>query len=172
MEKVKLQIYTGEGKGKTSSAIGLCIRALAYNNKIYFLQFLKFRETGEEKTFKSLKNITFKKFGINEFIINNKITDKNKKIIRKGIDYLFNVLDTKKINILVLDEINLVYFYKIITKKEINNIIKICNKKNIELILTGRFAHKDLIKKADLVTEFKEIKHYYKNTKAREGIEY
>jgi cob(I)alamin adenosyltransferase len=168
----KVHVYTGNGKGKTSCAIGLSIRAAGRDYKVYFIQFLKYKKSGEEEILSQIKNITFKKFGFKEFIKNNQILKEHIKIIEKGKKYLKEILNKEKIDILILDEINLLNYYNLISIQEIKEIINICKQKKVELILTGRKASKKIFKLADLVTEMKEIKHYFKTTNARKGIEF
>lgn len=170
----KLQIYTGDGKGKTTSAIGLLIRALGYDKKIVFVQFLKNQITGEELFFKKykIKNLTFKKYGSEKFILNKKIKEKDISEAKKAIDFIENEIENKKFDILILDEINVVIYYKLIDIKKIKEIIKKCKNKKIELIFTGRKLNKEIKELADLITDNKEIKHYYPKTKQRKGIEY
>jgi len=169
----KFHIYTGNGKGKTTSAVGLCVRAAGRNKKIYFIQFLKKKTTGEEKILKSIDNIIFKKFGFKEYIINKQINKKHIEETKKGIKYINILLNSSEnIDLLILDEFNLIIYYNLLTLKEVNEIIYKCKQKDIELIFTGRNANKKIIQLADLVTELKEIKHYFSDTKARCGIEY
>jgi len=172
LERGYIQIYTGDGKGKTTCAIGLAIRATGYDKQIAFIQFFKLK-SGEDKILKMQKNILFKKFGCKKFIINKKILPEHKKQAKKGIDFVLKILNSnKKIDILILDEINIVIYYNLASIKTINEIINKCKQKNIELIFTGRNAKKAIIDKADLVTEMKIIKHYFPETHARKGIEY
>jgi len=168
----KFQIYTGDGKGKTTAAIGLSIRAAGRGAKVYFVQFLKNQKTGEQNTLPLIKNITFKRFGFKEFIINNKILKEHIETTKKAILYVDKILNKEKINVLILDELNIILYYNLITIEKVKEIINICKQKNIELIITGRKPNKELIKIADLVTEMKEIKHYFKTTYARKGIEF
>lgn len=170
----KLQVYTGNGKGKTTSALGLSIRALGYNKKVCFVQFLKNQKTGEELFFKNnnIKNIIFKKFGSEKFIINKKIKKKDVVLAKKGINFVNEIINKKNIDLLILDEINLVIYYNLIDVLEILEIIKKCKNKKIEIVLTGRKLNNKIKKEADLITENKEIKHYYPVQKQRKGIEY
>ncbi len=168
----KFHIYTGNGKGKTTSAIGQAIRCAGTGRNVYFVQFLKAQITGEQKILTKIPNICFKKFGIKEFIINNNIKKEHFIQIEKGIIYLDNILKNKKIDLLILDEFNLVLYYNLIKLDKLKEIIKICKTKKIELIITGRYLNEEISSLADLITEMKEIKHYFKKTLARKGIEY
>jgi len=168
----KTQIYTGNGKGKTTAAIGQAIRCVGSGAKVYFVQALKGQKTSEQKILNSIPNIVFKKFGFKKFIINKKIEKEHITTTKKAIEYVDFILKNKKIDLLVLDEFNLLLYYNLITLEKFKEIIKTCKLKNIELIITGRYADKEIIKLADLVTEMKEKKHYFKTTTARKGIEY
>ncbi len=170
----KLQVYTGNGKGKTTSALGLTIRALGYNKKVYFIQFLKNKATGEELFFKNnnIDNLIFKKFGSEKFIFNKKIKEEDILEANKAIKYVQEIIISKKIDLLILDEINLIIYYKLIDLSQILNIIDQCMKKNIEVVITGRKLNKKIKDRADLITEMREIKHYFPNQKQRKGIEY
>lgn len=125
----KIQIYTGDGKGKTTAAIGLCIRAVGRGANVYFVQFLKKQRTGEQKTLPLIKNIVFKRFGFKEFIINNKILPQHIKTTKKALSYVDEILSNKKIDILVLDELNVILYYNLITLEKIKEIINICRQK-------------------------------------------
>lgn len=168
----KLQIYTGDGKGKTTAAIGLSVRAAGRGAQVYFVQFLKKQRTGEQRSLPKIDNIVFKRFGFKEFIINNNILKEHIETTNKAIKYVDYILKNKKIDILVLDELNIILYYKLISLEKVKEIINICKQKKIELIITGRKPNKEIMSLADLVTEMKEVKHYFKTTSARKGIEF
>jgi cob(I)alamin adenosyltransferase len=162
-------IYTGEGKGKTTASIGLLIRSKGAGLNCCLVEFLKKQKSSEDKILFKLK-IRFKKFGTNKFI--DKANIKDKLEASKAIKYIHKIMNTR-INLLVLDEINLAIYYNLVSIDQAKEIIEICKQKNIELVFTGRYANKELIKIADLVSEIKEIKHYYATgLKARKGFEY
>jgi len=164
-------IYTGGGKGKTTSAIGLIIRAIGASKKIALIQFLKPDKSAEESILKTL-NVKIKRFGKTGFII-TKPKKEDIKEARRAINYINKIIDNNETDLLVLDEINLAIYFKLISIEDAKEIINKCKEKNIELVFTGRNASKELIKIADLVSEIKEIKHYYnKGIKARIGFEY
>lgn len=168
-----VQIYTGDGKGKTTAALGLALRALGWNKKVCMIQFIKgAKKLGEiEITKKKIPQ-----FSIHQFAKSDKIilrpTKKDKEITIKTLNFTKKIINSKKYDIVILDEINPALKLKLIKVDEVIKLIK--NKpKNLELILTGRRAPKKIIEAADLVTEMKLIKHpYYKNIPARKGIEY
>jgi cob(I)alamin adenosyltransferase len=170
MEKGYIQVYTGNGKGKTTAALGLSIRAAGANKKIFFAQFMKKKFTNEMNILKKIANIDFKQYGPENFIF-SKPTQHEITVSQKAFEEIKNIILSNKYNIIVLDEINVAVHLDLI---DINDMIELIKNKpeNTELILTGRYAHKKIIEIADLVTEMNCIKHYFdKGVKARKGIE-
>jgi cob(I)alamin adenosyltransferase len=166
-----IQVYTGEGKGKTTAAIGLTIRALGANLKAAFFQFFKPGTSSEVKILKKFSpQLYYKNFGKRDFV-ENEVDLKTKKLILKGWKEIKELVKSKSYNILVLDEISYALNWGIIDLKEFLEFLK--NKpKNLEIIITGRNVPKEILEIADLVTEMKKIKHYYdKGVKSRKGIE-
>ncbi|MDA8053252.1 MAG: cob(I)yrinic acid a,c-diamide adenosyltransferase [Deltaproteobacteria bacterium] len=169
-----VQVYTGNGKGKTTAALGQALRASGHNLKSVIIQFLKGGSySGEFKAIeKCLPLIKIYQVGRPFFIDKKKIPQKDIELNREGLTLAENIAAGKNdISILILDEINVALNLGIIKTEEVINLIK--NKRpDIELILTGRNAPKEIIDAADLVTEMNEIKHYYsKNIPSRTGIE-
>ena len=162
MEKGYVQIYTGNGKGKTTAALGLLTRAVGHNFKIFLCQFLKGRDYGELHTLKKFETVTHERYGRG---------DEDKKLMREGYESLKNALLRGKYDIVIADEILGTLRYDLISVDEIKFLIK--NKpETTELILTGRNAPDELIEMADLVTEMREVKHYFqKGIMSRKGIE-
>ncbi len=161
-----IHIKTGLGGGKTTSAMGLALRALGHNKKVIIIQFMKGRFTGEMKALKTFKNCTFKQFGRQGFVNLNKPSELDKELARKGLEYAFKALKEKPFMI-VLDEINIAVAAKLLKVKEVMPLIR---KAKCHLILTGRMAPKSLQRIADFVTEYNDLKR--KDVEAREGIEY
>lgn len=166
----KIHVYTGDGKGKTTAAFGLALRAAGAGFQVCLIQFLKAQDYSELKSLSCLPNITFKRFGQKSFI-NQVAGPKDIIEAKKALVWTKNILEEKKYQIIILDEIFLALFFKLIFLTEVIDLIK--NKPtSVELILTGRKAPKEIIKLADYVTEMKEIKHpYKKGLLARRGIE-
>jgi cob(I)alamin adenosyltransferase len=166
-----IQVYTGNGKGKTTAAIGLAIRAIGANFKVFFGQFIKSKQYSEHKILeKYLPNITVETFGRGCFIF-GKPEDIDIQLANEGLKRIEEVMTMNKYNIIILDEINVAVHYNLINKSLLLNLLE-KKPERIELILTGRYASKEIIEIADLVTEMTEIKHYYSNgILAREGIE-
>ncbi len=167
-----VQIYTGNGKGKTTAAIGLAVRAAGYGLKVYLGQFMKGFKYNEHNIFNEINNITYELFGTPNLIhIEDEPDEKNLICARKGFEKAKEILISNDYDIVILDEINLTVFFNLLKIDDLLELIEI-KPFNVELILTGRKAPVEIIDKADLVTEMREIKHYYKNgIEARDGIE-
>jgi cob(I)alamin adenosyltransferase len=168
-----IQVYTGRGKGKTTAALGVALRAAGHGLKSYIGQFLKGQDYGELHSIHKLSEwITLEQFGRKGFIHVTKDPDQEDfDRAKSGLKKCLEAMLSGKYTIIVLDEVNVAMHFKLITEKDIHDFL---DKKpdNIEVILTGRYAPDSLIERADLVTEMKEIKHYHnKGVQAREGIE-
>jgi len=169
MEKRYIQLYTGEGKGKTTASIGLCIRALGAGWKVLFVQFLKQGEYSEIKSLKRFEpQIKIAQFGIGKFV-RGKPSNEEIKMAQEGIEFVKEQM--KYYDLVVLDEINVAVHFNVISLDKILDLIK-RRPQSTELVLTGRWAKEELIEVADLVTEMRPIKHYFKKgVKSRTGIE-
>jgi cob(I)alamin adenosyltransferase len=172
MEKGYVQIYTGNGKGKTTAAFGLVVRASAYGKKIFIGQFVKGMNYGELESIKKFSDtVTLKQFGRDCFIKKDPEPE-DIRLAREGWDLVNKILDENSVDILILDEIAIAIYYKLIKTNEVAEFIK-RKPQEMELILTGRYMPEQLLELADLVTEMREIKHYYKaDVPARKGIEF
>jgi len=165
------QVYTGDGKGKTTAAFGLALRAAGAGLKVYFAQFIKGMKYSELDSIKRFDDlITLKQYGRNCFIKRNPLQE-DIDIAQKGFDEIKQIVSSNNYDIIILDEINIAISYNLIEEEKVLELIK--NKPfNVELIITGRYATPNIIELADLVTEMKEVKHYYqKGIVARVGIE-
>ena len=171
-----VQVYTGNGKGKTTAALGQALRASGHNIKSLIIQFLKGGSySGEVKAVENCAPlIKIYQAGSPFFINKDKISEKDIDSNRKGLALAEEAASGENdngIGILVLDEINVAINLGIIKTEEIIKLIK-NKRRDLELILTGRNAPREILDIADLVTEMKEIKHYYnKNIPSRIGIE-
>ena len=168
-----IQVYTGKGKGKTTAALGLAIRAAGHGLKTYFGQFLKGQDYGEIHAIQKLSSwIKLEQFGRKGFIHVTKDPDQQDfDRAKSGLNKCLEAMLSGKYTIIILDEINVAMYFKLITEKEMHDFL---DKKpdDIEVILTGRYAPESMVKRADLVTEMKDVKHYHnKGVQAREGIE-
>ena len=174
LERGYVQLYTGNGKGKTTAALGLAMRAAGAGLKSIILQFMKGQQYGEldaATRFDGL--ITIEQYGSDRFCTpDSGNREEHYRRSREGIARSRAVLCNEAIPIVILDEIVTACLYKLVTLDEILDLIKI-KPPDRELILTGRGAPPELIEACDLVTEMKEIKHYYmRGIEARRGIEY
>ncbi|MFA9397065.1 MAG: cob(I)yrinic acid a,c-diamide adenosyltransferase [Clostridiaceae bacterium] len=170
MDKGYIQIYTGNGKGKTTCALGLSLRAVCAGKKVYFGQFTKGMDYSELKAMEYLPNFKMVQFGSDSFIVGEPSKEDIEKA-REGLEEIESILTKSDYDIVVLDELNIALYFKLFKVEEIIDILN-RKKENIEVIITGRYAPMELIGIADLVTEMKEIKHYYEQgVTARVGIE-
>jgi cob(I)alamin adenosyltransferase len=166
-----IQVYTGNGKGKTTAAFGLALRAAGAGLNVYIGQFAKGRCYNEIKAFKKIGKIKVEQFGRACFI---KATPEktDQQIAFAGLKRLNQIITQRKYQVVILDEINIAVKLGLIPLVDLLKLIK-TTPKNIELVLTGRYAHPKIIKLADLVSQIREVKHYYtKGVKARQGIEF
>jgi cob(I)alamin adenosyltransferase len=173
MKKGQIHLYTGEGEGKTINAIGLALRAIGHGYKVVIIQFMKGRkDVGEVKIKDKLApEYEIHQFGRKEFIDFKNPKPEDYELASKGMKFAKSVLK-KKPRLLILDEINLAAHFGIVDTKEVLKLLDEVPKETV-VILTGRRAPKELVEKADLVTEMKMIKHpYEKGVQARRGIEY
>jgi cob(I)alamin adenosyltransferase len=168
-----VQVYTGNGKGKTSAAFGLALRAMGRGLKVYVVQFIKGGfDYGELYVVGKLPNLKLKAFGRGEFVTEKPPGKEDVELAQEALALAELVVKSGEYDIVILDEINVALNLKLINLDEVLELIN--NKpKHVELILTGRYAPSEIIETADLVTEMKEVKHpFNKGYKAREGIEY
>ena len=166
-----VHVYTGNGKGKTTAAIGLAIRAIGVGFKVLMVQFIKNGEYSEIKALNKFSDfITIKQFGLGHFI-KGVPSAEDFNAAQIGIKETESIIRSGKYNMVILDEANVAVKLGLFSVDDLLYIIY--NKPdNVELIITGRDAEQKLIEKADLVTEMKEIKHYFrKGVVARVGIE-
>lgn len=166
-----IHVYTGNGKGKTTASMGLMVRALGHDLKVYMGQFMKGQRYGELNTLEKL-GVSIERFGTENCIISPEhVTDLDLVKAKEGYKKVEKILLSKKYDLIVLDEICVSTYFNLITTDEILHLMKI-KPQETELVLTGRYAPKEVIEAADLVTEMKEIKHYYNcGVMARDGIE-
>jgi len=176
MEKLNkgyIQIYTGNGKGKTTTAIGQSIRAAGFGLKTFIIQFMKEFPYNEIKLLKKLDEwIEIIQCGKDDFVYKKELPS-NEEIekVRKGLNNAKEKMISGKYDLIILDEVCVAIYFKLFSTNEILEFVK-SKPENVELILTGRYCPQELIDIADLVTEMKEVKHYYqKGVLARQGIE-
>jgi cob(I)alamin adenosyltransferase len=168
-----IQVYTGDGKGKTTAALGLACRAVGHGYKVLIIQFMKGHiDYGELETARRLApHLTIRPMGRGCRISREKPDPEDVKLCREAMLYAQRAIASGEYDIVVLDEINVAVDLGLAQKEE---VLALLNERpsNVELVLTGRHAATEIIDRADLVTEMVEIKHYYqKGIQSRVGIE-
>lgn len=171
MRRGYVQVYTGSGKGKTTAALGLALRAAGAGRRIFIAQFIKRRKCSEHRALERFRDsITIRLYG-KGLILNRPVTTSDIAAARKGLEESRNVMLSRDYDIIVLDEANVAVKRGLINVDALIEFIK-HKPTGLELVITGRYADERIIEAADLVTEMKEIKHYSKKgVKARVGIE-
>ncbi len=167
-----IQVYTGNGKGKTTAALGLALRALGNGFTVFMGQFLKGQSYGELQSVKRFRRrFVIEQFGTPNFVAKNKINETDRRLAVAGLQRLAQVIAGGTYDLVILDELNVALDFSLIPLAE---VLKLLQQKpaHVEIVCTGRHAPPELLQLADLVTEMKEIKHYYRRgIAARTGIE-
>jgi len=173
LEKGFVQVYTGNGKGKTSAAFGLALRATGRGLKVCIIQFIKGGfDYGELYVADKLPGLKLKAFGRGKFVSEKKPDKEDVDLAEEALKTAEEAVKSREYDVIVLDEVNVALNLKLI---RIERVLQLIKEKpgQTELVLTGRKAPKEIIEAADLVTEMVEVKHpYNKGFKARKGIEY
>jgi cob(I)alamin adenosyltransferase len=174
-EKTKglVQVFTGNGKGKTTAALGTVLRAAGHGLKVYIVFFLKGDYArGEFTALDKFPNVEVSRSGFRRFVDPARITPKEKEQAERAFAAAREAVTSGRYDLVVLDELNVAITYNLVG---LDDVIRLIEEKppHVELIITGRQAEARLIEKADLVTEMVKVKHPYdKGIKARKGIEY
>ena len=173
VRKGLVQVLTGNGRGKTTAALGTALRASGQDQKVHIVHFMKGTYPyGEHKALALLPNITVSRFGKLDFVDPHNIKDDERQEARNALTNGWEALHSGQYDMVILDEVNIASGWGLIP---VDDVIKLIKEKpdNVELILTGRYADPRLIEIADLVTEMVEIKHpYQQGIKARRGCEF
>ncbi len=166
-----VQVYTGNGKGKTTAALGLAIRAAGAGLKVYIAQFVKGMKYSELDTLAGLSDsITIKQYGRSCFIYRDP-DEEDIRAAQEGLADVKEIMGSGKYQVIILDEANIATHYNLFSVDELLDFIR-GKREDVELVITGRMADPRVLEEADLVTEMREIKHYYqKGIEARDGIE-
>lgn len=189
-----LQIYTGDGKGKTTAAIGLAVRAVGAGLRVYIMQFMKSLAYSEQEILQKLKGVTLKTSGKPFFIATpamlDSLTDEQRTelgdvvvfepgtppadyvaLIAAGLADAEQAMASGDYDLVILDELNVALAFDLVRREQVEKLLAACPPKT-ELVLTGRRAPDWLLERADLVTEMREVRHYYhQGVPARLGIE-
>jgi cob(I)alamin adenosyltransferase len=170
MRKGYIQVYTGNGKGKTTASLGLALRAAGAGMKVFMGQFIKTEECSEHKALERFDDlIEVKRLG--KGLIPGKPTQADMEAAAGGLHTAEEALLSKRYDLVILDEINVAASLGLIS---VDDVLRLMHEKpaGVELILTGRYADERVIAEADLVTEMRDVKHYFdKGVKARRGVE-
>lgn len=172
LKKGFIHVYTGNGKGKTTAAIGLGIRAIGEGLTVIMIQFMKGRRYSELDALEGIKNFTVVQFGRDEFVSKEKPEQIDIDLAQKGLVYAKDVIQKGEYDLVILDEINVAVDFHLIAVKDVTDLLE--NKPvPLELVLTGRYASPEIVKYADIVSEILEIKHpYQKGVLSRKGIDW
>lgn len=166
-----IHLYTGNGKGKTTAALGLALRAAGAGKRVFIAQFVKGMHYAELESLKKLSEaITLKQFGRDCFIY-NKPDQEDIRLAREGLAYVHQVIRSGVFDMIILDEACIALHYELFEFQELMMVVN-ARPAAMEIVITGRYATPELIQIADLVTEMVEVKHYYHaGVEARKGIE-
>ncbi len=168
-----VQVYTGNGKGKTTAAIGLAIRALGHGLKVYFAQFMKNYPYGELNILQTLApNLVLTRWGNDAFVFKKEPPSQTLLAeMNRGLQEARQAMLSLAYDLVILDEVLVSIYFKLFTTEQLIEFIKV-KPENVEVVLTGRYCPQEILNLADLVSEIKEIKHYYqRGVSARKGIE-
>lgn len=169
-----IQLYTGDGKGKTTASLGLALRAVGRGLRVLVIQFLKGDElpSGEEIAVKDLApNLEIRRRGAPGFIEEGRVSGKDRELAGAALEEAGREMETGSWDVIILDEINVAVHFDLIPLQDVLSLLD-RKPEGLEMVLTGRRAPQELIDRADLVTEMREVKHYYHSgVPARRGIE-
>ena len=173
LDKGLVQVFTGNGKGKTTAALGTVIRALGHGLKVFIVVFMKGDYPyGEWDTLARLPDVGVIRFGSEEFVDPANIKPEEREQAKQALTAARDAMLSGNYDLVVLDEVNVAVAWELVELGEVVLLFK-DKPENVELILTGRYADKEIVKMANLVTEMLSIKHPYdEGIKARKGIEY
>lgn len=165
-----VQVYTGNGKGKTTASLGLAIRAAGAGLGVFIIQFMKQGEYSEIKALKKFDNIFIEQYGAGQFV-KGKPSDAERAGCKRGYEQLCRIIEAGKHDLVIAEEANVACLCGLLSEEDLLYLIDI-KPEHVELVITGRGAPASVIEKADLVTEMTQIKHYYQQgVVARVGIE-
>ena len=171
LSKGYVQVYTGDGKGKTTAALGLALRASAYGLRTYIGQFMKGSHYGELDALRDHPLITIEQYGDARCIHREEVTPEHAAQARRGLARAREVMLAGEADIVVLDEVNVALWFGLLA---LADVLAFLDERppQVEVVLTGRRAPPEVIERADLVTEMREVKHYYRQgVLARDAIE-
>ena len=164
-----LQVYTGNGKGKTTAAFGLAVRALCASKRVFIGQFVKYNETRLEACFPG--RLAVRQFGRGCFL-DHRPEDEDVRLVQEGLRECAAILASGEWDLVILDELTIAVYFGLLSDKEILEVIGLRDT-GTEVVITGRYASEALLALADLVTEMREVKHYYtRGVLSRDGFDH
>ncbi len=173
MERGLVQVYTGDGKGKTTAAVGLAMRAIGKGFDVYMVQFLKGRPYGELETAKRLSpDFTLVQSGLDSFVKRGEPSEEDLRLAAEGLELAREAIMSGRYDIVILDEVSVAVDLGVLGVEEVLPLID-DRPPGVELVLTGRNAPAEFLERADTITEMKCVRHCYDaGVPMREGIEY
>lgn len=167
-------VYTGDGKGKTTAAVGQALRTVGHGNKVLMIQFMKGKKYGEvlaaEKYLAGM--LTTIQCGLDSFVMKDNPAPVDVELARQGLNLAKKAITSGDYQMVILDEINVALDFRLVPMEDVIEVIK-TKPASLDLVLTGRYAPAEVTELADMVSEVREIKHHYaQGTKERAGIEY
>jgi cob(I)alamin adenosyltransferase len=167
-----IQVYFGNGKGKTTAALGLALRAAGRGKEVLIVQFMKKWDYGELHSIQLIPQISVKTFGTKDFVYKGEAKEVDYQEAKKAFTEGVQGAKSGKFDIIIFDELNVAIDFELLELQQVLDFLE-QKPEDIEIIITGRNAPQEIIDKADLVTEMREVKHpYQKGVQARIGIEY
>lgn len=171
MRRGFFQVYTGDGKGKTTAALGMALRASGHEMPVYIGQFMKGQDYGELRSLPRLGTVTLEQYGDPGWVRKESIKPEQRAMAEAGLEKAREALHSGRYDIVILDELNMIVWFGLV---QLDAVLKLIDERpdTVELVVTGRRADPAIIERADLVSEMREVKHYYtQNVQARKGIE-
>ncbi len=167
-----IMVYTGDGKGKTTAAVGQAVRALGQGYRVFMIHFMKGRDYGEFLALEQMPKLTIVRAGRDCFVSREKPDPVDIDLAREGFNRAVEAVNSGRFNLVVLDEINVAVDYGLVAEKELLTLLE-HKPKEVSVVLTGRGATAEVVKKADMVSEILNIKHHYQQgAECLPGIEY
>jgi cob(I)alamin adenosyltransferase len=165
-----VQVFTGDGKGKTTAAMGLAIRAAGAGLRVFIGQFMKPVPTSECRSLAQLPSITVRQYGLMNYIVGH-ANENDIRNAHAGLAEIRQFIQSGEYDVVILDEANVACYFGALT---VDDVLGLIDEKpaHVELVLTGRRAHPRILERADLVTEMMPVRHYYNaGVLSRRGIE-
>lgn len=168
-----LHVYTGDGKGKTTAALGLGMRAAGHGLRVMMVQFMKGQiNYGELESAKRIPGFEIRQFGRAEFVDRKNPAQVDVGLAKEGLKFAKSVLEEGSADLLILDELNTAIDWGLVPLSEVVDML-CARPEGMEIVVTGRYATREIIQMADLVTEMREVKHpFQKGILGREGVEF